>query len=138
MPSARLQLSVTSQTMVCVPFVRAVVSKTNEPPASDELARPGNSKAMSWRSAPNVTGCNGPESIETCTPPGPILHVATPPTGGVRAQPKFTAVPALTPPMPGVSIEPNGLVAVWLLTTIAFCPSVLTFDSSSNAKADKA
>ena len=55
------------------------------------------------------SGCSGPESIETCTPDGWILHVATPLTFGVSPQPKFG--PDALPPIAGVSMDPNGFVA---------------------------
>ena len=72
---------------------------------------------MSLLTSPKTTGCKGPESIDTCTPLGWILQVAIPFTRGVKPHPKLGAVPG-SPPITGVSIDPNGLVAVLLLTTI--------------------
>src|SRR5207302_1148814 len=121
-PSARLQSSVINQPIVCGPFVNAVQSMMACPPAAAVFAKPGKAPAMSVLASPYTTGCSGPESIEYCTPEGWILHVAAPFTFGVSPQPKFG--PEASPPIAGVSIDPNGLVAVLLLIATVFEPIV--------------
>ena len=51
-PSARLQLSVTSQPIVCTPLASAVVSNVKWPPAAGAFVKPANPPAMSVRTSP--------------------------------------------------------------------------------------
>ena len=55
---------------------------------------------------------------------------------GVSAHPKLVMVPDTVCPWPGVSIVPNGVVALALLATMVFVPRDTVAPSSVRMKAD--
>ena len=135
MPSVIPWLSVTVHEIVCSPLVSVVVSMNL---VTDRAVRPGGvleagEQRLDVR-ALLVVG-HGPNRI-------PIHHHGDRRPvdrnrsfgGGVSAQPKLTKLePATTPPCVGVSMVPNGFVALALAQVIVRVPSSVEWPSRSCA-----
>ncbi len=133
-PDADPTLSVTSHEIVWTPLASAVLSKVATPSA---FTIPGYCAA----------GKSAVRSARLVQPEGAVLRkapstttCAVPPAGGsarygVResTHPKLTTLALTVPPWMGVSIAPNGAVAVPLLQVIVLVPSVVECPSASSA-----
>src|SRR6185436_6252 len=91
-----------------------------------------------WMSA---RGASGPPSvgdpIDTLSTSTEIVDssVGIDAGGGVSTHPKFGETPLTVPPCDGVSIAPNGCVAVAFVQVITFDPSSVERPSTSSAYA---